>query len=647
MQDEYSNAMNFCHGDIYRNVIAARREGDEALEGRWLGRLNPSLRKDLGLFLKKEGYQELRSAFNSLLPFVGLWPSLKLGCLRRIFQLHQPEELAHYLMTVREIWSSILLYRNDLFACLDHETVQALQLRNPSRYKADLVCVKTRMESGIIFTRIKDESTRSAIATRLLAIDVCIPSIETFLEDTKWLEPCSAAVREHIVPKSSLSLFRSLSRSFVCKDDHLVDGGKKENFMFAYRSLFASAWRFFPELSGISPKQNQSGPKRLSNVHNDFLQHEFKKLAAELGFRLSKDVSDICSPEKVMIRKFLTTVRPPDLYEVHQEIEEELIDKIYGVIQDSYRQCNLVKPSASQNSTPGLRCGRPSFEVWNSARIFFKYEHLYKHGGDNGAFFADQRDIFVLFFGKHDGFLRPDAAESASFPAQPTDLTTNPTDSPAQAAEVVSDTSLVQAESMDLTTNPTDGPAQAAEVASDTSLIQAQSAVDYWDNNSSASSDSPVLFSAKRRREDGQPIEKEPRLAPESKTLSRTWLLNNVFQKAKEAGAITGSTTSLSHIVVFNSSKNDVDIRKRDEIADILQAHSSQSFCVETQQNSTVGSRTVLRSLSQNTFKSSSLVDVNLLIMYKGRAEYMEVLKFYKEDELQIWRHILKSTFQI
>ena len=43
MQDEYSNAMNFCHGDIYCNIIAARRAGDEDLEGRWLSRLNPPL----------------------------------------------------------------------------------------------------------------------------------------------------------------------------------------------------------------------------------------------------------------------------------------------------------------------------------------------------------------------------------------------------------------------------------------------------------------------------------------------------------------------------------------------------------------------------------------------------------------------------
>ena len=363
--------------------------------------------------------KELRSALNSLLPFVGLWPSLKLGCLRRIFQLHQPEELARYLTTVREIWSSILLDRDDLFAYLDHDSVRVLQLRNPSRYKADSVYMKIQVETGTILTRIQDESLRSAIVTRLLAVRVCIPSIETFLEDTKWLEPCSAVVQEHIVPKSSVSLFRSLSRSFICKDGHLVDRGERESFTFAYRNLFACAWRYFPELSGISPKQNQSGPKHLSSIHNDLVQYEFKKYAATPGFKLPKDVSDVSSPEKVMIRKFLSNVRPPDLYKVHQEIEEELINKIYGVIQDSYLRCDVLKPSTSQESTPDLRCGRPSFEVWNSARMFFKYKHLYGDGEKPDVFFADQRDIFMLFFGT-DGVSAPeDAAEFAAFSLQP------------------------------------------------------------------------------------------------------------------------------------------------------------------------------------------------------------------------------------
>ena len=400
-------------------------------------------------------------------------------------------------MRVREIWASILLDRDDLFAYLDHDTVQALQLRNPSRYKADSVYIKIQVESGIIFTGIKDGSIREAITTRLLAVPVCIPSIETFLEDTKWSEPWSAAVREHIVPKSSLSLFRSLSRSFIRKDDHLVDDGKRESFTFAYRNLFACAWRYFPELSGISPKQNQSGPKHLSNIHNDLVQHEFKKYAAKLGFKLSKDVSDVCSPEKVMIRKFLSNVRPPDLYKVHQETEDKLINTIYGVIQNSYLRRDVLRPSTCQESTPDLRCGRPSFEVWNSARMFFKYKHLYGHGEKPEVFFADQRDIFILFFGKHDGVSPPDAVESVAFPFQPQ---------------------------------------------------QAESAVPQ------ASSDSPP---PKRRREDGQPIEKEPRLALDS---TRSYMVGEVFKRAKEIGVATNDSSTFSHIIVVDVTKGQLGI---------------------------------------------------------------------------------------
>lgn len=53
IQEEYPNAMNFCHGDIYRNIVEARRLGDEVVVDRWLGRLSSSLRKDLLLFQQR------------------------------------------------------------------------------------------------------------------------------------------------------------------------------------------------------------------------------------------------------------------------------------------------------------------------------------------------------------------------------------------------------------------------------------------------------------------------------------------------------------------------------------------------------------------------------------------------------------------
>ena len=282
------------------------------------------------------------------------------------------------------------------------------------------------MDSGFIFTRIGDESIRSAILIRLLEVNVCLPSIDTFHEDTKWLEPCSVAIREHIVSKSSSSLFQSLCDTFKYKqaasdeeEDCRVNGLEEKEFTLACRRLFAFAWRYFPDLSGISPKQSQGGPKQLLGSPNDLLHHEFRKYAAELGFKSSKSTDDVAFyPETVMIRKFLLNVRPPELFRP-QQAEEQLISKIYNIIEDCYQRFDVVKCPANHESSLNDRCGRPNFKVWNSARMFFKYEYLYGSSTDGGAIFADQRDIFVLFFGKHNGDLSlNDMSESTALPIQ-------------------------------------------------------------------------------------------------------------------------------------------------------------------------------------------------------------------------------------
>ena len=50
MREEYINASNFSHGDIYRNLRYHQQRGDQIEAGRWMVRLTPGLQTDLGRF---------------------------------------------------------------------------------------------------------------------------------------------------------------------------------------------------------------------------------------------------------------------------------------------------------------------------------------------------------------------------------------------------------------------------------------------------------------------------------------------------------------------------------------------------------------------------------------------------------------------
>lgn len=192
-----------------------------------------------------------------------------LGCLRRIFHLHQPEDLASYLRNVHDIWSTILLKDPTLFCYLDHETVKMVQSRNPSRYKTDAVYLRAQMDTGTIFSQIKDDQKRATILSHLLQIQLNISSIDTFQEDTKWLEPCSVAIREQLVPKSKISLRRALRLTYSgplsiapTKSGRDSQNDDEATFELAYKKLFVFAWQYFPGLTGISPKQDQGRSKQ-------------------------------------------------------------------------------------------------------------------------------------------------------------------------------------------------------------------------------------------------------------------------------------------------------------------------------------------------------------------------------------------------
>ena len=70
IREEYSNARNFCDGDIYRHLRHHQMQQNAEESGKWLARLSESKRK--GIRQLREKMQPLCSAFDRLLPIIGL-----------------------------------------------------------------------------------------------------------------------------------------------------------------------------------------------------------------------------------------------------------------------------------------------------------------------------------------------------------------------------------------------------------------------------------------------------------------------------------------------------------------------------------------------------------------------------------------------
>lgn len=130
--------------------------------------------------------------------------------MNRIESSYSGQELQHYLCHIRSEWDMII-GSDELRSLIDFQTVKLLQTRNPHASNEDRVFVNDHMQPWILFLMITDLSARSAILSRLLECSCMIPSLFTFFEDTKWLEPIAKVIRG-LLPDG---LKNSIRRSFI------------------------------------------------------------------------------------------------------------------------------------------------------------------------------------------------------------------------------------------------------------------------------------------------------------------------------------------------------------------------------------------------------------------------------------------------
>ena len=416
--------MNFSDGDIFRHLRHCSLRNEQSGKAKWLSRLSESKRRDLNQlerFAEEDKEMErFRNSLDELIPYIGLWPALKLGTFHRLLPLRCPEELTHYLRKVKATWDFILGDDKDLCLQLDSCTVQSLEGRCPCYSAEDLALVEKRVSRHEIFSSPCFDAQRDQLLQRLRRVQHLIPSIHTFLEDTKYLEPCARVMRGLLPEKFKGSIRQAFDRQhngqrgfFEQIDDantaaeQALDSGSEARWK-SYRQLWLFAWRHFPEMTGNPPRKDPQKPKPVKISIEYSWWHAISVLASKSGYmNISNAFTDA---DETMARDFLRHARPPQLY----HFDDTMFDLNVRRICDALKQ---VRPREAMTETPeissnrdscgsdvSLRCGRPFEQAFHDdvARLYLR--HIYKDYGDvqrkrHITSFAVKRDIFHAFFG--------------------------------------------------------------------------------------------------------------------------------------------------------------------------------------------------------------------------------------------------------
>jgi len=413
LREEYSNAANFSDGEIFRHIRHYQKSGGILQERKWWARLTRDKSKDLKRILD---VHSLRDAFDQLLEVTGLWPAFHIGTMRRylllrchevswicdvhILPLTRSKELTNYLHLVHKVWSGIAGDDLTMMRLIDGATVKLLESRAPGNSDEDARLVQEQMHKRSIFGAILDLPLRSRLLTNLLALDKLIPSLHTFCEDTKYLEPCANAMKRLLEPGLKGTVQGTMRAIFNQPLQQDEDGLFKQN----YRQLWAFAHRHFPELVNVAPRKEPDRDKPTIKEPNPITWFLFAQLAVELGFR-SDSIRRLKSKKELenSLRHFLLPVTE---HLLDQQLVGRLVRQLrHSITTKSDAAPNNEKPSLVDNESDldlRHRCGRPHEVSQREARKSMYIRWIYDASLAKGRYVTHHyvhRAIFRAFFG--------------------------------------------------------------------------------------------------------------------------------------------------------------------------------------------------------------------------------------------------------
>lgn len=182
----------YSDGTVYRQIRLTSGE----CTNRWLTMLTNTKRRDYHQLTRQVS---LCASLDALLKYEGLWYSFTLGTTHRwvsmrchevgasiydrYFRAYNAQEICRYLSHILDIWNRILDGIEPVY--LDAYTVGCLQGRS-ARSTDDCCFITEMIDQHKIFFAV-DPSMHDKLKKNILSVPCLIPTLHTFIEDTRIL----------------------------------------------------------------------------------------------------------------------------------------------------------------------------------------------------------------------------------------------------------------------------------------------------------------------------------------------------------------------------------------------------------------------------------------------------------------------------
>ncbi|EUC40671.1 hypothetical protein COCMIDRAFT_108213 [Bipolaris oryzae ATCC 44560] len=405
--ESYTNEQKPSDGEIFRRIRLYHRENKVEAERKWWARLHNSKPKDLRQLFKR---RELISGFDKLLEMPGLWSKVQLGALHRLLTLKCDEEMSHYLSRILQVWTKILTCRNTTlpFSAVDAVTVESLELLAPKHSTIDKAFVLSLFERNIVFPSQLDSQIRRDLAENICASEGLIPSLWTFFETLKYIEPICETLKKLIGNNMKRTIRSSLMGCYFPPDKRNIQVAKfreaeitsiinqEEAAWISYVELWAFCGRYFNKLTSFTPRKESGEAKPTVEGPNPVLWQHLASFSVSRGFK-TKRAQELANtdPHTELAYEYLRKSSPLSASSYERQIHE-IVSASRTVDDDTHELPTIVSGHIEKER----RSGRP-FE--NHLRI--DEQNLYLPNVYNNVepieanWALMRRDVFNSLFG--------------------------------------------------------------------------------------------------------------------------------------------------------------------------------------------------------------------------------------------------------
>lgn len=320
--------------------------------------------------------------------------------------------MTRYLRSIWQIWNYICEEDDALRLQLDISTVDVLQGRC-HRYSEDRNYLETRRSES--FPAVCGPHIRENLWQRIMSVDSIITSLHTFLEDTKYLEPCAKVLKGLLPSKFKGSIqqaFETLHNGQKLLKLQMSENTSRlqdqpsvaTNHWKAYRQLWLFAMRHFPEMVGHAPRKD-SRSIRCPKSNTEYIYwHDIAELAVACGYeRVKRPFLHRVDADVKMTEEFLRRVRPRTDGHAVTSFDQE-VRQIVSILQGMDDKIDSDQPAQSKN--PCLedlahRCGVPFAESFDrdNRLLFLHTIYAPRLQEETLTSFSVKKDMFIRFFG--------------------------------------------------------------------------------------------------------------------------------------------------------------------------------------------------------------------------------------------------------